>query len=1524
MSQSPEHATANNLRNADERVAPADTCDSNSQTEQHHHDSTNEGTYDSESSDAAEKYRLTTNPERRPKKSLIQNSEHAAFMSWVADVAYQDDTATSAKENDTVEDSATIVESGTPSAKIVTTPRQYQLDLFERAKQQNTIIVLDTGSGKTYIAVLLLRHVLALELEKQQQTKRTAFFLVDKVALCLQQHRFLQANLEYPVGKFYGDKASMREWASEIQENMVIVCTAQILLDLLSSGLVKMNQVNLLVFDEAHHTKKNHPYASIMRDHYIRMKADRPRILGMTASPVDSKTRDFYAAALDLEATLCSKIATVSEEVLLAGMGRKQQIERVVEYGPLVDPADEMTMTSLSLSLSTLCAPQSNFQIHLEAARYAASIIGPWGAHQYWRQLFKSRDQYLTITELAANTADELNSHGSGACCQVQEQSDDDLIKARAKKLVTDHVRKESTEDFSLKVHALHEVLHDVFECQQGTRCIVFVQKRYIAFLLSEAFNLSVLRVPDMAAGFVVGSQPASSSIVNMSIKDQTEALDRFRYGETNCIFATQVAEEGIDIPECDLIIRFDLYDSAIQYIQSKGRARQLHSVYINMVERDNIHHRRRLMQAARDVHALRRFCSSLPSDRKIDEAEIDDGLLKLRVKSQISFEVPQTGARLTFDSSRGVLAKFVSSVCGGADAHPEYIVTPTNTGKFTAIVLLPDSCPIKSSSGTPQRSKLLARGSAAFKACIELLNYKYIDGNLRSTLTRLLPRMRNARLALSDKKQSEYGMKAKPELWAKRATSQLFVTTLSIEGPGATGRPSRPLCILTHAALPTMEPIRLWTGNDVQSTLALNQVAVPVTLTGEEVAGLAKFTLILFNDVFSKDFDCDSGSMPYFLAPCVPSTAATNLKETGCPWDGRTVIDWDLVNRSEVACAPTCPALLTSPVDFMDRFVIDPYDGSRKFFTSNVNKNYQAFDPVPSGVPPPKSRSYFRAQRNIAQYSNSLSYKFRQSIIWNSEQPVFDAELLPLRRNLLCEPDQGDIHSPRGCFIILEPLAISTLPVDVVVTALALPVTIYSIESAAIAMDACGLIDLAIYPPLALEALTKSEEDVDVQSNKNYERLEFLGDAFLKMATTISLFTLIPNKNEFEYHVERMILICNKNLFNHAVDRGLQEYVRSRGFDRRSWYPDLVLRKGKKHKPVALTHRLADKSIADVCEALIGAAYMTEPEGMNLAVKAVTKMVQSRNHRMTKYSDYYEGYVQQAWQTIPPRPIEVLAADKVEGSIGYKFRSPKLLRSAFKHPSYPYEPELPNYQRLEFLGDALLDVAIVDFLFRRYPLADPQWLTEHKMAMASNHFFPFLCVELGLHRHILSTGSSMMGHIAGFVEQIEKAKLQTEDGVLQLDFWLNTEHPPKALSDILEAVVGAMYEDSKYDYNSVRDFFTKFIAPHFQDMTLYDTYAAGHPVTQLTKLMQDTFCCRSWRLCVSPVPCGSDTGASAIMDSNVVCALMIHRKKTFHSIQGSGKDAKIAVAAAALKQMKDLDGDAFRTMTGCDCGMVD
>lgn len=475
----------------------------------------------------------------------------------------------------------------------------------------------------------------------------------------------------------------------------------------------------------------------------------------------------------------------------------------------------------------------------------------------------------------------------------------------------------------------------------------------------------------------------------------------------------------------------------------------------------------------------------------------------------------------------------------------------------------------------------------------------------------------------------------------------------------------------------------------------------------------------------------------------------------------------------------------------------------------------------------------------------------------------------------------------------------------------------------------------------LALEAFTKDaantdehgQQQIDFQPGmgNNYERLEFLGDAFLKTATTIAVFTQIPNSNEFEYHVERMLLICNKNLFNHAVDRNLEEYIRSKAFDRRTWYPDLKLKKGKAPK-TKVVHSLADKSIADVCEAVIGAAYMSEPHGtMDLAVKAVTKMVRSKNHTMTQFSDYYKQYVHPAWQSAAPSATERFAAEEVHARIGYGFNSPRLLRSAIKHPSYPYEPDIPHYQCLEFLGDALLDLTAVDYLFVTFPEADPQWLTEHKMAMVSNHFFACLCVELGLHRHLLTTNSSMLGSIAQFARQLEEAKIESSfssssyeetstTGQPSPSFWVNLTQPPKALSDVLEAVVGAMFVDSGYNYQVVQDFFDQFIRPYFEDMAPYDTYAAGNAVTVLTKLMQDVFQCRSWRLCVAVVPCGSETGASALTEENVVCAMMVHGKAVDSQIRGNGREAKAGVAARVLQQVQGLDRDTFRGRMGCDC----
>lgn len=75
----------------------------------------------------------------------------------------------------------------------------------------------------------------------------------------------LETNLDQKIERFCGEMGcdlwSGEAWKKIFSENMVIVCTAEILFQCLMHSFISLDQVNLLIFDEAHHAKKNHAYA---------------------------------------------------------------------------------------------------------------------------------------------------------------------------------------------------------------------------------------------------------------------------------------------------------------------------------------------------------------------------------------------------------------------------------------------------------------------------------------------------------------------------------------------------------------------------------------------------------------------------------------------------------------------------------------------------------------------------------------------------------------------------------------------------------------------------------------------------------------------------------------------------------------------------------------------------------------------------------------------------------------------------------------------------------------------------------------------------------------------------------------------------------------------------------------------------------------------------------------------------------------------------------------------------------------
>ncbi|CAG8979867.1 hypothetical protein HYALB_00002640 [Hymenoscyphus albidus] len=1432
----------------------------------------------------------------------------------------------------------------TESAPIISTPREYQNELYERAKEKNIIAVLDTGSGKTLIAVLLLRHILAQELEDRAdgKVKRTSFFLVDSVTLVFQQHRVLKNNLNgMPMDMFCGNMGTKlwdrEKWTKILNDNMVIVCTAEVLRHCLGHGFVSMNGINLLVFDEAHHAKKDHPYARIIMDHYAVMpqNARRPKIFGMTASPVDAKVSPRKAAE-ELEVLLHCEIATAHDTSLLQYTANKTE-ECLCRYESL--PAT--FCTPLYTQMSACLTNDSVLRKPLLFAHEASRHLGAWCSDQLWRFCLEEEE----VKKLVAKTESKHRNENSDRRDDLLEQKKTKLSEAQA--ILKAHAfdspdyRNDSNEskNLSSKVVELIKILREEYKTPTESKCIVFVQQRYTALLLARLFQESGVKTDHLRVGTLVGARSGEAGDQNNSFRQQVLTMMNFRRGKVNCLFATSVAEEGLDIPDCNLIVRFDLYSTVIQYIQSRGRARHANSRYIHMAEQGNREHEQTIRDVRLNEGILRRFCNEVPEDRQLTGNNVDMDYFLRKEKSQRIYMVPTTGAKLTYKMSLGVLANFVSNLEAAPDTnlHPEYIVTVQNK-RFIGEVILPEGSPVRGAVGRPASTKQVAKCSAAFEACCLLIQKKYLDDHLLPTYAKRLPAMRNALLAVDSKKRDTYDMKTKPSLWSAGGVPQeLFMTILSLKSPQELDRASQSLALLTRSRIPSLPSFTLHFGDGKHS--GVNCVSSPTSLqvSTDMLRQINTFTLAIFDDVFSKTYESDPSKMPYFLAPLKESADANHHTDPAASVDWEMLTEIDEHQQAWQGKNWELKSWQTEPDEFFaGKYIVDPYDGSRKLWCKGVAPQYRPLDPVPPNCAARKGTR--QRTDNIMEYSSSLWEKARARRTFDENQRVFEAELIPLRRNLLDEFDRNVSEGPKRCFVILEILKISALPSTVVSMAYIFPAIIHRIEAYLIAFEACELLHLDIRADLALEAVTKDsdnsgdhgEEKIDFQRGmgNNYERLEFLGDCFLKMATSITLYGTKPDSDEYSYHVDRMVMICNKNLKNVAIKLKLYEYIRSQAFNRRAWYPEgLTLKKGKT-ATAPNQHKLGDKTIADVSEALIGAALLTHhsENNMDYAVRAVTELVCSENHNVTSWADYYNLYKKPTFQTQRSTQMQLEIAKKVEMVHSYHFQSPRLLRSAFIHPSYPYSYErIPSYQRLEFLGDSLLDMVCVNYLFHAYPGKDPQWLTEHKMAMVSNAFLGCLCVELGFNAFLLIFNQIYQKQIGEYVDEIKEAKLQAQDEAERAgksredyapDYWTAVRPPPKCLPDIVEAYIGAIFVDSEYDYSRVEDFFQAHIKWYFKDMSIYDTYANKQPTTFLSNFFAVSMCCENWTIQSREIP--SIDGSKA----KVLAMIIVHDQVVADWTAESGRYAKVSAAKKALELLKGLSPRRFRQKYGCTCAM--
>ncbi len=167
---------------------------------------------------------------------------------------------------------------------------------------------------------------------------------------------------------------------------------------------------------------------------------------------------------------------------------------------------------------------------------------------------------------------------------------------------------------------------------------------------------------------------------------------------------------------------------------------------------------------------------------------------------------------------------------------------------------------------------------------------------------------------------------------------------------------------------------------------------------------------------------------------------------------------------------------------------------------------------------------------------------------------------------------------------------------------------------------------------------------------------------------------------------------------------------------------------------------------------------------------------------------------------------------DPLEGTLGLVFRNRKFLKEALTHRSYLNENpawDVPHNERLEYLGDAVLELVVSAHLFKKFPEKEEGELTTLRAALVNYQMLAHVAHGLNLHDWIfLSRG-------------------EAKDGGRARDV---------ILANALEAVLGAIYLD--LEYAAAEIFVSRFILPHLSQVIAAKSYL--DPKSSLQELIQE------------------------------------------------------------------------------------
>ncbi|KFO72197.1 Interferon-induced helicase C domain-containing protein 1, partial [Cuculus canorus] len=583
-------------------------------------------------------------------KSVLETSIRKNSVDSGSDVSIGDGSVSNLNEN--LGQSCTTSDSDEDEVETRASPepalilRDYQMEVAKPALNgENVIICLPTGSGKTRVAVYITKD--HLDKKKRASKPGKVIVLVNKVPL-VEQHLRKEFNpflkRWYEVTGLSGDSQLKISFPEVVRRNDVIISTAQILENSLlnaakedEEGVFFFSDFSLIIIDECHHTQKEGVYNNIMR-RYLKEKmknrklakenkplTPQPQILGLTASPgVGGATTNSKAVEHILK--ICAnldacRIMTVEEHASqLKNQVKEPYKKTVIADDKRRDPFRER-ITEIMADIQNYCQlhPKSEFgtqpyeQWVIREERRAAKEEKR--KERVCAEHLKKYNDALQINDTirmvdAYNHLNNFYKEEKSKKTVRSDDDDDDDKPAVSKQDETDefliglfHAKKKQLKELTKKPEyenekliQLRNTLMEEFTKTEEPRGIIFTKTRLSAFALFQWIKDNPkFEEVGIKAHYLIGAGH-NSEVKPMTQNAQREVIDKFRGGNVNLLIATPVAEEGLDIKECNIVICYGHVTNEIAMVQARGRARADESTYAlvasrssGAVERDDV-----------------------------------------------------------------------------------------------------------------------------------------------------------------------------------------------------------------------------------------------------------------------------------------------------------------------------------------------------------------------------------------------------------------------------------------------------------------------------------------------------------------------------------------------------------------------------------------------------------------------------------------------------------------------------------------------------------------------------------------------------------------------------------------------------------------------------------------------------------------------------------------------------------------------------------------------------------------------